>query len=42
MVRAAMQYPVYLSFMNVSFANLNNGKRLIMASAAFRNEPFSQ
>lgn len=41
-VRAAMQYPVFLSFMNVSFANLNNGKRLIMASAAFRNEPFAQ
>ncbi len=41
-VRAAMQYPIILSIMNSAQANLNNGKRLIMASAAFRNEPFSQ
>jgi len=41
-VRAAMAYPVVVSLMNPSFASLNDGKRLIMASAAFRNEPFSQ
>jgi Flp pilus assembly protein TadG len=40
-VRAAMQYPVFVNLMNSAQANLNNGKRLIMASAAFRNEPFS-
>lgn len=41
-VRAAMAYPVFVSLMNPGMANLNGGKRLIMASAAFRNEPFSQ
>lgn len=41
-VRAAMQYPVFLGLMNSAQSNLNNGKRLIMASSAFRNEPFSQ
>jgi len=41
-VRAAMAYPVFVSLLNPSQANLNGGKRLIMASAAFRNEPFSQ
>jgi Flp pilus assembly protein TadG len=41
-VRAAMQYPVLLGLMNSAQSNLNNGKRLIMASSAFRNEPFSQ
>jgi Flp pilus assembly protein TadG len=40
-VRAAMQYPVLLGLMNSAQSNLNNGKRLIMASSAFRNEPFS-
>jgi Flp pilus assembly protein TadG len=40
-VRAAMQYPVFLGLMNSAQSNLNNGKRLIMASSAFRNEPFS-
>lgn len=41
-VRAAMAYPIIVSLLNPSMANLNDGKRLIMASAAFRNEPFSQ
>lgn len=41
-VRAAMAYPVVVSLMNPALTNLNGGKRLIMASAAFRNEPFSQ
>jgi Flp pilus assembly protein TadG len=41
-VRAAMAYPVIVSLMNPVMTNLNGGKRLIMASAAFRNEPFSQ
>jgi Flp pilus assembly pilin Flp len=40
-VRAAMQYPVFVSLMNPAQSNLNNGKRLIMASSAFRNEPFN-
>lgn len=40
-VRAAMAYPVYISFFGQSMANLNGGKRLIMASSTFRTEPFS-
>ena len=41
-VRAAMPYPVIMSLMTPSMSNLNGNQRLIMASAAFRNEPFSQ
>ena len=37
-VRAIFEYPVLVSFLNL--ANLGDGNRLIMASAAFRNEPF--
>ena len=37
-VRAAMEYPVFVPLTQLS--NLSNGKRLIMASAAFRTEPF--
>jgi len=39
-VRAIMEYPVIVNFMNAGLSNLTNGKRLIMASSAFRNEPF--
>jgi Flp pilus assembly protein TadG len=46
-VRAVIEYPVLipiLSFLgsnlDLKLANLGNGKRLIMGSAAFRNEPF--
>lgn len=41
-VRAALAYPVLLAIMNPAQINLNNRRRLIMATAAFRNEPFSQ
>lgn len=41
-VRAAMAYPVLIALMNPAQSNLNNGKRLIMATTAFRNEPFPQ
>ncbi|HKH29335.1 MAG TPA: hypothetical protein VKA61_13505 [Sphingomicrobium sp.] len=37
-VRAAMEYPVFVPLTQLS--NLSNGKRLIMASAMFRTEPF--
>lgn len=40
-VRAAMEYRVFLTLINSALANLNNGNRLIMAGAAFRNEPFA-
>jgi Flp pilus assembly protein TadG len=46
-VRAVIEYPVIvpiLSFLgsnlDLKLSNLGNGKRLIMGSAAFRNEPF--
>lgn len=41
-VRAALAYPVILAIMNPAQINLNNRRRLIMATAAFRNEPFPQ
>ena len=37
-VRAAMEYPVVMPLTKLS--NLKNGKQLIMASAAFRTEPY--
>ncbi len=40
-VRAAMEYPVYVTLLNPQLANLTNGSRLIMASTTFRNEPFA-
>jgi hypothetical protein len=36
----AVEYPVFVSLLNPNQANLTNGKRLIMSSATFRNEPF--
>jgi Flp pilus assembly protein TadG len=40
LVRVAIEYPVFASMLNPNQANLTNGKRLIMGSATFRNEPF--
>jgi Flp pilus assembly protein TadG len=40
LVRVAVEYPVFVSLMNSNQANLANGKRLLMGSATFRNEPF--
>jgi len=39
-VRLAYQWPTYLSFMNYSLADLTGEKRLLLATSAFRNEPF--
>ena len=41
LVRAAMQYPSVTSFLAPTTA-LANGSKLIMATAVFRTEPFSQ
>jgi Flp pilus assembly protein TadG len=38
-VRAAMEYPVYVNLFGYS-TGLKNGNRLIMASSAFKTEPF--
>lgn len=40
LVRVAVEYPVFVSMLNSNQANLANGKRLIMSSTTFRNEPF--
>jgi len=39
-VRAVIEYPIFASLMNTNQTNLKNGKRLIMASAVHKNEPF--
>ncbi len=40
-VRLFYQYPVYVSLLGFSMSNVNGGKRLLAATAAFRNEPFA-
>lgn len=39
-VRAVMAYPLYVPSWNHSLATLNGNKRAVVASAAFRTEPF--
>lgn len=39
-IRAALSYPIALSVWNRAFANLANGERALLASVAFRTEPF--
>jgi Flp pilus assembly protein TadG len=41
MVRLFYQYPVYVSLLGFNLSNLTGGKRLLAATAAFRNEPYS-
>ena len=38
-VRVMYQWPVFLAPLGFTLSNLSNGNRLIMASAAFQNEP---
>jgi Flp pilus assembly protein TadG len=40
-VRLFYQYPVYVSLLGFNLSNVNGGKRLLAATAAFRNEPYS-
>jgi Flp pilus assembly protein TadG len=40
LVRTFVQYPIWLPIIGATLTNLPNGKRLIVSSAAFRNEPF--
>ena len=35
------QWPVYVSLLGFNLADMSGSKRLIMATAAFRNEPYS-
>lgn len=39
-VRLFYQWPVYVSIMGFNLQNVNGGKRLLAATAAFRNEPY--
>ena len=39
-VRAVYAWPVYVSLLGFNLSDLSGSKRLLMATAAFRNEPF--
>jgi len=39
-VRVMYQWPVFLGPLSFNLSNLSNGKRLLMSSAAFKNEPY--
>jgi Flp pilus assembly protein TadG len=39
-VRLLYEWPVYVSLMGLNLSDLSSGKRLIMATSAFRNEPY--
>jgi Flp pilus assembly protein TadG len=39
-VKLMYQYPVYMSLLGFNLSDLAGGKRLLMATSAFRNEPF--
>jgi Flp pilus assembly protein TadG len=39
-VRLIYQFPVYLSLLGFNLADMASGKRLLMATSVFRNEPF--
>ena len=40
-VRLFYQWPVYVSLLGFNLSNIYGGKRLLVATAAFRNEPYS-
>jgi hypothetical protein len=35
------QYPIYVPLLGFNLANVNGGKHLLTATAAFRNEPYA-
>lgn len=39
-VRVMYQWPVWVPGLGLNLSNMANGKRLLMATSAFRNEPF--
>lgn len=39
-VRLLYEYPVYVSLLGLNLADMAGGQRLIVATSAFRNEPF--
>ena len=40
-VRLFYQWPVYVALLGFDLKNMNGGKRLLVATAAFRNEPYN-
>jgi Flp pilus assembly protein TadG len=40
-VRLFYQWPVYVSLIGFNLQNMSGGKRLLVATASFRNEPYS-
>lgn len=40
LVRAVVEFPVFVKLLNPNLANLSNGNRLLMATAAFQTEPY--
>jgi Flp pilus assembly protein TadG len=39
-VKLMYQWPVYVSLLGLNLSDLSNGKRLLMSTVAFRNEPY--
>ncbi len=39
-VRLMYQWPVYVSLLGLNLSDLNGGKRLLLSTVAFRNEPY--
>jgi Flp pilus assembly protein TadG len=40
-VRIMYQWPVYVSMLGLNLGDMANGKRLLIATSAFRNEPYT-
>ena len=40
-VRLFYQWPVYVALLGFDLHNMNGDKRLLVATAAFRNEPYN-
>jgi hypothetical protein len=39
-VRVMYEWPVYVSLLGLNLSDMSGSKRLLMATAAFRNEPY--
>ena len=39
-VKVMYQWPVFLGPLGFNLSNLGNGKRLLISTAAFKNEPY--
>jgi len=39
-VRLMYEWPIYVSLLGFNLADMAGGKRLIIATATFRNEPY--